>query len=268
MSRRMMLAWAAALCLLPGVRADDATKQPTADDIAKAEKAVKDQLAKYKAAYGQVTQLKDDALGKAFTGYTFFGVLYRQYPVGRLVPKPLKPSNVFAVGRDGKPQLINEPKALEKFFREHARGGSADHAKDGVRAWLMLASQLKQDGFFRFKLMDDDTRAEKDKGGLVASGKIVVMQGGSGYLAAKVTFDSDGKFAKVTEEAKIRPGPRPICQATKLLDKDPIVRRMAEQDLLIMGRAAKPYLDEQRAKASPELRRAIDRLWQRILDEN
>jgi hypothetical protein len=52
-----------------------------------------------------------------------------------------------------------------------------------------------------------------------------------------------------------------------LLDADPIVRRMAEQDLLIMGSAAKSYLDEQRAKASPELRRAIDRLWQRIVDE-
>ena len=41
---------------------------------------------------------------------------------------------------------------------------------------------------------------------------------------------------------------------------------MAEQDLLIMGRAAKPYLDEQRAKASPALQQAIDRIWQRILD--
>jgi hypothetical protein len=29
---------------------------------------------------------------------------------------------------------------------------------------------------------------------------------------------------------QLRAGPRPICQATKLLDRDPIVRRMAEQD--------------------------------------
>ena len=60
---------------------------------------------------------------------------------------------------------------------------------------------------------------------------------------------------------------RPICQSTKLLDSDPIVRKMAEQDLLIMGKAAKPYLDEQRAKVSPPLRDAIDKIWQQILIE-
>ena len=67
--------------------------------------------------------------------------------------------------------------------------------------------------------------------------------------------------------SKLKPGPRPICHATKLLDPDPVVRAIVEQDLLIMGRAAKPYLDEQRAKASPELQQAIDRIWQRILNE-
>jgi hypothetical protein len=39
---------------------------------------------------------------------------------------------------------------------------------------------------------------------------------------------------------------------------------MAEQDLRIMGGAAKGYLDEQRAKAAPELRRAMARLWRQI----
>jgi hypothetical protein len=58
---------------------------------------------------------------------------------------------------------------------------------------------------------------------------------------------------------------RPICQATKLLDPDPIVRKMAEQDLLIMGAAARDYLLEQRAKAGPELQAAIDRIWERML---
>jgi len=48
---------------------------------------------------------------------------------------------------------------------------------------------------------------------------------------------------------------------------DPIVRRMAEQDVLVMGRAAKPYLDQVRATARPKLQQAIDRIWQRILDE-
>jgi hypothetical protein len=52
-----------------------------------------------------------------------------------------------------------------------------------------------------------------------------------------------------------------------LLDRDPIVRRMAEQDLLVMGRAATLYMEQVRATARPKLQRAIDRVWQRILDE-
>jgi hypothetical protein len=45
---------------------------------------------------------------------------------------------------------------------------------------------------------------------------------------ATLTFDGGGKLARVAEGGKLRPGPRPICQATKLLDPDPLVRRMAE----------------------------------------
>src|SRR5262245_55575287 len=41
MSRRPILAWAGALLLAGGAAADDTTKRPTADDVARAEKAVK-----------------------------------------------------------------------------------------------------------------------------------------------------------------------------------------------------------------------------------
>jgi hypothetical protein len=62
-------------------------------------------------------------------------------------------------------------------------------------------------------------------------------------------------------------GQRVGVQATKLLDPDPIVRRMAEQDLLVMGRATKPYLDQVRARVRPKLQLAIDRMWERIVRE-
>jgi hypothetical protein len=272
MHSRTFLTWALAVVLALGgarVSADDVTKAPTAEDIARAEKVVQQQLEKYKATSGQVVQLKDEDLAKTFSGQLFFSVLFRQYPVGRLVPPPLQPSNVFSVDRQGEAKLISDAKGLEKFFRNVSHGArDADQAKAAVRAWLRLSSQLKQDGFYRFVLMDDSTKVEKEKSGLVASGKMVVMQGGNGALDAKLTFDGEGKLLKIDEQSKIRPGPRPICQATKLLDKDALVRRMAEQDLLIMGRAARPYLDEQRAKASPALHRAIDSLWQRIIKED
>jgi hypothetical protein len=77
----------------------------------------------------------------------------------------------------------------------------------------------------------------------------------------------EGKLTRAEEKADLKAGVRPICQATKLLDPDLIVRRMAEKDILVMGQRARTYLMEQRAKAAPELQQAIDRIWQRIIDE-
>src|SRR5207237_6896036 len=113
MHSRMFLTWAITIVLALGgsrAAADDVTKAPSAEDIAKAQKVVQQQLEKYKATYGQVTQLKDDDLTKTFSGQIFFGVLFRQYPVGRLVPPPLQPSNVFGVDRQGEVKLISDRK--------------------------------------------------------------------------------------------------------------------------------------------------------------
>src|SRR5262249_43997267 len=124
-----------------------------------------------------------------------------------------------------------------------------------------------QDGFYEFKLVDEATKVEPDGAGKKVTAKAVVMKGGNGELSVTLMFDAEGRLTSWGERSKLTRGPRPRCHATKLLDPDPVVRAIVEDDLLIMGRAAKPYLDEQRAKASPELRRAIDRIWQRILDE-
>jgi hypothetical protein len=115
--------------------------------------------------------------------------------------------------------------------------------------------------------MDDSTKASGKDGNFVASTKAVVMKGGNGEINVELAYEG-GKLTKATIEAKLKPGVRPICQATKLLDPDPLVRAIAEQDLLCIGRAGRPYLDEQRARASPELQRAIDRLWERICQED
>jgi hypothetical protein len=233
----------------------------TPENQAKAEKAVKERLEKFKAVGAIVQYVKDDAVEKAFPNHYVFSVLFRQFPIARRTPEGLKPSNVFAVDGDGKVTVLTDAKELEKFSQKNLAAAKTEaQMKSVVRAWLRLAQQYHQDGFYEFKLMDDATKVDGKK----ASGTVVAMKGGSGTLSATLTFNDAGKISKISEESKLRPGPRPICQATKLLDKDPLVRRIVEQDLLIMGRAAKDYLDEQRAKASPELQRAIDRIWQRI----
>jgi hypothetical protein len=219
-----------------------------------------------KAAEGKfVSYYKDESLEKALPEHVFFHVLFRQYPVGRRPPEGLKASNVFAVDKEGKVKVLTDTKELEEVFKADVSAKTEDQLKDAARAWLRLAQEFTQDGFYKFRLMDDSTKVSGDK--KTVTGKVVVMQGGNGEIDATLTFDG-GKLAKAETQVNVKPGPRPICQATKLLDTDPIVRRMAKQDLLIMGRAAKPYLDEQRANAAPELRKAIDRIWERIEKED
>lgn len=244
-------------------------EKPSADDVAKAEKAVNEDLDKFKAAGFTMQQVKDEAVGRAFPKHVFFGVYFRQFPVARLTPEGMSASNLYAIGPDGKAQLIKEAKQLQDFFKTNlAPAKEDDLAKDAARAYVGLAEELHQDGLFKFMLQDDSTKTEVIKDGKTAFARAVVMAGGNGELAALLTFDSAGQLQTATEKANIKEGPRPICQATKLLDADPIVRRMAERDLLIMGRACRPYLDEQRAKAGPELQKAIDHIWQQIIEDN
>ncbi len=249
---------AALLLAADALRADDKK-----EDQAKAEKAVKDFLAEKKVD-APATAITDEALAKAFPDDHFFALVFRQYPIARPSPAPFKSQNVFVVPKDGKVAYFTDAKELEKFFKDNLKPvKDADAAKQAAAAWLALAQTFHQDGFYKFAVPADDLKGAKDKG----VGKLTVKEGGKGELTATLAFDDKGKLSKVEEDNAIKPGPRPICQATKLLDADPIVRRMAERDLLFMGRACKEYLDEQRAKATPELQKAIDRLWKRIVDE-
>jgi hypothetical protein len=239
---------------------------PDKEKAAAAAKAVNEELDKLKAAGFVMQEVKDEPVSRAFPKHTFFGVYFRQFPVARLTPKGMNSANVFAVGPDGKAKLLKEQSELQGFFKANLAPAKEDTpAKDAARAYVRLMEELHQDGFYKFTLQDDSTKVEPGKEGKTASARAVVMAGGNGELSATLTFAAAGELKTVVDNIRLKPGPRPICQATKLLDADPIVRRMAERDLLIMGRAARSYLDEQRAQAPAELRRAIDALWERIV---
>jgi hypothetical protein len=234
--------------------------------------ALTKKLAEYKGAErGQIISVQDESLSHEFPGYSFYALRFRKYPVARLPPEPLKINNLFIVKPDGSVEHIVEPDTLKKFFRTALVPVTTQpRARDAAKAWLQLAQEFYQDGFFHFSIPEDSIRVTAmDNGGLEVFGKAIVNQqgGNAGEIAASLTFDPAGLLTNVSESVQIRRGMRPICQATKLLDPDPIVRDMAEQDILVMGKAAKGYLDEQRAKASPELQQAIDTIWQRIIAE-
>jgi hypothetical protein len=150
--------------------------------------------------------------------------------------------------------------------RSHGRAQYRVRRPDAGLTWLRLSYVFSQDGFYTFG--DPDVRVTTfADGSIEVIGGVLVTAGGKGQVRATLDFDSNGGLKDVSEDRRVCPGVRPICQATKLLDPDPLVRRMAEQDILVMGTAAKGYLDEQRAKANPELQKAIDRIWKRIMDE-
>jgi hypothetical protein len=222
---------------------------------------------------GQLIPVIDEpALAKLFPKHHFYVLRFRQYPVALVPPEPLKSNNVFAVGPEGKVEHLTDAKGLEKFFKAALPPVKDEaQAKAAATAWLRLAQEFHQDGFYQFAApgnftvagTDDDPPAQ-----LKVTGQAVVKPtgGNKGQVSATLVFEK-GQLAKATDESKLFPGPRPICQALKLLDPDPVVRAMAEQTILVMGSAARDYLREQRAKADPELQRAIDRIWQRIVEE-
>jgi hypothetical protein len=239
--------------------------------VEQARKVLLKSLARYReqAPEIQPVLLSHRALEQMFPKAVFFVVRFRQYPVGRVPPEGLDVSNIFVVVPEKEPLRIGKSEQLQKFFREQAQLVTEEkQARQAVHAWLILLQELHQDGFYQFEVLEKEITVQRREGGLQASGRSVVMRGGNGQLQVTLSFDPAGKLTQSSEQVQLQPGPRPICQARKLLDPDPIVRRMAEQELLYLGRMAEEYLREQRQQADPELRQAIDRLWQRILRED
>jgi hypothetical protein len=259
--------------MLPGAApapAEPPGGQPTEAEIQKGQDLVNARLQQFNARGAQVRHVDDPAVAAALPGDLCYAVLFRQYPVARPAPEPLKSGNVFVVTQQGKVEVLSDAKAQERFFRGALRPVKDDAAaRRAAQAWLRLAEERHQDGFFQFTIPEKDLDVTRAPEARRVSGKArVAPKGGDrGEIRATLAFDGDGKLARAEEAAELQAGVRPICQATRLLDPDPVVRRMAEKDLLVLGRRAKPYLDEQRAQASAALRQAIDRVWQRILEE-
>lgn len=220
---------------------------------------------------GQLLYVRSDALKEIFSNRLFYVLRFRVWPVGFDIPEPMKSNNLFVVDSRGKLVLVTDSEQLKSLFKTSASQVKDDKtARLALRAWLELSSELNQDGFLRFSIDDTAIDARIVGSGLVAHGKAVVQPrgGDEGFLSATLTFDNEGRLESSEEKREVKAGMRPICQSTKLLDPDPLVRQMARRDLLILGRRAEPYLIEQRKKVSPGLRKAIDDIWLEIVREN
>lgn len=269
---------AAALVVLAAVGAgatggQDKAKPPGLPDeaVGRAKKHVEDRLAELKARRAVVVPIWPEALTRTFPDRTFVSVRFPLWPVAVAPPAPLKSQNLFAVGKDGKLQHLADAKGLEDYFRAHLPPVKGpQQAADAADSWAHLAQEFVQDGFYIFRVKSPSSIEAAPGGGIKsveARAVVEPAQGNKGELRATLHFDQAGKLTKVAQENKVVRGIRPRCQTTLLLHPDPVVRAVAEDSLLVLGRAARPYLDEQRAAAGPELRAAIDRIWQRIVAE-
>ena len=214
-----------------------------------------------------VRPVTDEFVGRTFPNINFFGVIFRQYPVAVQCPqtKDLKCANLFFV-QGTQVDFVSTIEDLKFFFAANLGPVPAeDLATDAAATWLRFSEELKQDLFYTFSPVDISYTPRDDL--TVLRAQAAVTAGGDGNIDVLITLGAAGSLVNILERSALRPGIRPICQATKLLDRDPIVRRMAEQDLVVMGRATKPYLDQIRATATPKLQEAIDRVWRLILNE-
>jgi hypothetical protein len=251
-----------------GVQAQNGDKQKLPMQAEQAKEAVTKHLEKIEGLKSNptVAWLDDKALAEVFPDLSFIAVRYRQYPLAFVPPKGLSSSNVFAVTKEGKHEVLTSRESLEKFFAAKVKAAKAKvtdkNAGTYARAWMNLWQELVQDGFYKFQIQPGTV--EKNDNTISVTAQSMVLQGGKGHLQVRLDFDAAGGV-KIKPESKVMAGPRPICQATKLLDTDPIVHHMAVSELLFMGLAAKDYLLEQRAKATnPRLQQAIDRMLHRI----
>jgi hypothetical protein len=250
--------------------AGEKPKTPTEEEV----KAARERLTEYlKGIPGteaaRVTPLTMDGAGTTFPDHVLFAVIFPQYPVARVAPPPLKSSNVIAIPaqKTAKPTAITDATGLEKFFQASARPvKTATDADAAIRTWLRAAAELHQDGFYKFTVKPGNATGSDGNWTLTGQAPVDPAGGNKGEVSATLAF-KNGKLTSAKTRASLSAGIRPICQATKLLDPDPIVRAMAEQSIRVMGSAARSYLDDQRTRASPELKDAIERIWARILKE-
>jgi hypothetical protein len=185
-----------------GLRAADEQKKPSADDIKKATELVDKQMADLKAAGGMIAVFTDEPLLKVFPSQLFVGVRFRQGPVARRVPEGLNPFNLFVV-KDGKVEHVKD--GLEKYFKASLPAVKDDAlAKEVVRAYLRLAQELKNDGFYQFKLMDDSTKVMTEKIGRKTTGLVMAAEGGNGNITVVLDFDAAGALTNVAEGGKLR----------------------------------------------------------------
>lgn len=219
--------------------------------------------------YSRLILIDDKMVRKVFPNNLFYVLRFPQWPIGFALPDPLAYNNIFEFSRDGSFKHVTTTEDLARSIKSEVEATSKEQAGDALVAWLKLSEELHQDGMYSFS-EPSISKVDENQYGITVSGTVVPAPegGNTGAISAEISFSRHGKLLTIEEASTLKAGMRPICQSTLLTDANPLVRKMAEQDLLIMGKSCQPYLQYQWSKATPELKKAIERIWQRIVQED
>ena len=230
-------------------------------------------------------RLFDDPLRRVFPDYRFYAARCAPaagspvpaiYAVRRTVDGETPPVSCL-LGTEALKAffLAQAPRDLspEEFGRKPKDGPYRPAAREVLAAWLRLAQELHQDGYYRFtapvdfRLQQGKGRGEAGLLWLATSRLEALPDGGNrGAITAALPLRAPRyTLADISETVTLQPGARPNGEVEKLLDADPFARSMAEQALLQLGPAVCRYLLTERAKVPAGVQVAIDALWAKIV---
>src|SRR5215469_12819412 len=150
-----------------------------------------------------VRPVTDDFVSRAFPNFSFFGVIFRQYPIAVQCPpaSDLKCANLFFV-QNGQVDFVSAIDDLKYFFASNlSPAPTQDTATDAASSWLRFSEELKQDLFYTFSPPKVSYTPRNDLTLLQVHASIVA--GGDGNIDVVMTFGTEGSLINILEKSAL-----------------------------------------------------------------
>jgi hypothetical protein len=158
------------------------------------------------ASAATVAPVDDEALRHILGAERFFIVRFEGASHAPIPPAPLRLANLIWVQPNGTVKRLEDPAMLRVIFTEKiAPVRSESEARDVMKAYLRLAEEFVQDGFYKFVVAERSISVNREQDHLVATGRAEVAERGSGGVSATLIFDASGKLVDASSVAKVHP---------------------------------------------------------------
>src|SRR5215831_11049957 len=148
-----------------------------------------------------VRPVTDDFVSRTFPNFSFFGVIFRQYPIAVQCPqtKDLKCANLFFV-QESQVDFVSTIEDLKFFFAANlAPVPIQDAATDAASTWPRFSEELKQDLFYTFSPPAVSYTPRDDL--TVVRAHASVAAGGDGNIDVVMTLGPAGSLVNILEKS-------------------------------------------------------------------